>query len=111
MKSSTTSIRRARIATAVTLISAAAAMAFVAAKPSASHAKPSTSHFWTLHRDLFETSLGKLSQSGEPETIDGPAQEIYDDQAYPATSIGTAEQLAASNAAKAIAKLPGGKTT
>ena len=109
MKSSTTSIRRARIATAVTLISAAAAMAFVAAKPSASHAKPSTSHFWTLHRGAFETSLAQVKGGGEPESIDGAAQEAYDNRAYPATYIKPAQQQAAARAASAIAKLPGGK--
>src|SRR5713101_3371025 len=109
MKSRTTSIRRPRIAIAGALFIAAAAMAFVAAKTSTSHIKPSVSHFRTLHRDLFETSLGKLSQSGEPESIrihNGRAQEAYDDRAYPNKWIGAAEQLAAANAANTIATLP-----
>jgi len=58
---------------------------------------------------LFETSLGKLSQSGEPESIrihNGRAQEDYDNRAYPKKWIGAAQQLAAANAAKAIANLP-----
>ncbi|PYX72457.1 MAG: hypothetical protein DMG72_14925 [Acidobacteria bacterium] len=58
---------------------------------------------------MFETSLGKLSQSGEPESIrihNGRAQEDYDNRAYPKKWIGAAQQLAAANAAKAIANLP-----
>ena len=109
MKSRTTSIRRPRIAIAGALFIAAAAMAFVAVKTSTSHAKPSVSHFRALHRDLFETSLGKLSQSGEPESIrihNGRAQEDYDNRAYPKKWIRAAQQLAAANAAKAIANLP-----
>jgi hypothetical protein len=83
------------------------------AKPEATSVRSNTfaSHLRKLHRDAFETSLGKLSRSGEPESMDGPAQQIYDDQAYPATSIGAAQQVAAANAAKAIGKLPAGKQT
>src|SRR5713101_7328693 len=115
MKSSTTAIRRPRIAIAGALFIAAVAMAFVAAKTSTStsHAKTSASHFRTLHRDLFETSLGGLSQSGEPESIrihNGRAQEAYDNRAYPKKWIEAAQQLAAANAANAIANLPAGTT-
>jgi hypothetical protein len=104
-----------RIGIAGTLISAAAAMAFVAAKTSTppSHAKTSVSHLRTLHRDLFETSLGQLSQSGEPESMrihNGRAQEAYDNRAYPKKWIGAAQQLAAANAAYAIANLPAATT-
>jgi hypothetical protein len=67
--------------------------------------------FATLDRDVFETSLGKLSGSGEPGSIEGPEQEAYDNRAYPAVSIAAVQQLAAGNAAKAIGKLPGGKKT
>jgi hypothetical protein len=98
-----------RIAIAVLLVSAAAAMAFVAVKPSISHAKTSTNHFRTLHRNVFETSLGQLSQSGEPEATrihNGRAQEAYDNRAYPKKSIAAAQQVAAANAANAIAALP-----
>ncbi len=68
-------------------------------------------HFMKLDRDAFQTSLGKVSNGGEPVSSDGPAQEAYDNQAYPAASIAAAQQLAAANAAKAIGKLPGGKKT
>ncbi len=68
-------------------------------------------HFMSLVRDAFKTSLGEVSNGGEPESIDGPAQEVYDNQAYPAMSIAAAQQLAAANAAAAIGKLPGGKKT
>ncbi len=96
-----------RIATAGTLISAAASMAFVAAKTSTSHPKISVSQFRALHRDAFETRLG-LTQSGEPESIqihNGRAQEAYDNRAYPNKWIGHAQQLAAANAANTIASL------
>jgi hypothetical protein len=66
MKSRTISIGRPRIAIAGALFIAAAAMAFVAVRKSNNHAKPPVSDFRTLHRDLLETSLGELSQSGEP---------------------------------------------
>ncbi len=100
-----------RIATAVTLISAAAAMAFVAAKTSTStsHAKTSASHLKMLRRDLLETSLGGLTKSGEPESTrihNGRAQEAYDNRAYPKKWIGADQQLAAANAANAITSLP-----
>src|SRR5947207_1027373 len=104
-------LRHLRIAGAVTLMSAAAAMAFVAAKTSTSSGKTSTSHFRTFDRDKLETLLGKGKGGGEPESINGPAQEDYDNRAYPATSIAAAQQVGALNAAKAIAKLPGGKST
>jgi hypothetical protein len=97
-----------RIATAVTLTSAAAAMAFVAAKTSPSHAKISTSHLRPRHGDVFETSLGKLSQSGEPEASrihNGRAQEAYDNRAYPKKWIDAAQQVTAANAANTIAAL------
>jgi hypothetical protein len=101
-----------RIATVGTLVSAAAAMAFVAAKTSTSpsHAKLSASQLRMLHQDLFETSLGGLSQSGEPESTgkihNGRAQEAYDNRAYPNKWIGPDQQLAAANAANTIASLP-----
>src|SRR5438477_4539545 len=99
-----------RIAGADTLMSAAAAMAFVAAKPSASHAKPSLSDLRVLHRrDAFETSQGlNRSRSGEPESTaihNGRAQEHYDNRAYPKKWIDAAQQIAAANAANAIAAL------
>ena len=68
-------------------------------------------HFAKLDRDVFKTSLGKLTNGGEPESIDGPNQEAYDNRAYPAASIAAAQQSAAANAAQAIGKLLGGKST
>jgi hypothetical protein len=97
-----------RIAITGTLISAGAAMAFVAAKTPTSHVKTSTSHLRRLHRDAFETSLGQLSQSGEPEASghhNGRAQEAYDNRAYPKKWIEAAQQLGAANAAQAISSL------
>ncbi len=108
-------------------MSAAAAMAFVAVKPSsvslsgksdrkgestlgARTALPIAlaNHLREHHGDLFETSLGKLSQSGEPESTrihNGRAQEAYDNRAYPKKSIAPAQQLAAGAAAKAVSNL------
>jgi len=83
-------------------------MAFVAAKTSPSHAKISTSHLRPRHGDVFETSLGKLSQSGEPEASrihNGRAQEAYDNRAYPKKWIDAAQQVTAANAANTIAAL------
>src|SRR5437762_8467521 len=103
-----------RIFTAGALVSAAAAMAFVAAKTStsASHAKPSLSDLRVLHRrDTLETSpggRGGLTRSGEPESSrihNGRAQEHYDNRAYPKKWIDAAQQVAAANAANAIAAL------
>src|SRR5881398_1866274 len=102
-----------RIFTAGALVSAAAAMAFVAAKTSTSTspAKPSLSDLRVLHRrDAFETSQGGLnrSRSGEPESSgihNGRAQEHYDNRAYPRKWIDAAQQVAAANAANAIAAL------
>jgi hypothetical protein len=68
-------------------------------------------HFAKLDRDVFKTSLGKMSGGGEPGSIEGPEQEAYDNRAFPATHIAAAQQLAAANAAKAIGKLPGGKSS
>src|SRR5881394_3012162 len=101
-----------RIFTAGALVSAAAAMAFVAVKTStsASRAKPSLSDLRVLHRrDAFETSQGlNRSRSGEPESSrihNGRAQEHYDNRAYPRKWIDAAQQVAAANAANAIAAL------
>ena len=68
-------------------------------------------HFSKLDRDAFQTSLKKISGGGEPARIEGPDQEAYDNRAYPAASIAAAQQLAAANAAMAIGKLPGGKSS
>src|SRR5437773_3134322 len=106
-----------RIFTAGALVSAAAAMAFVAVKTStsASHAKTSVNHLNMLRRDLLETSLG-VTRSGEPEAgtkiseaikkiHNGRAQQLYDDRAYPREFIESAQQITAANAAKQVASL------
>ena len=101
-----------RMAGVVTLMSAAAAMAFVAVKTSTStastsHAKISMSDFRARHGDVFETLAG-VGRSGEPESNkihDGHAQQAYDDRAYPRKWIEAAQQVAAANAANVIASL------
>jgi hypothetical protein len=108
-----------RIASAVLLISAAAAMAFVAAKTSTStnHAKISMSAF-RARQEAFETSLG-ATRSGEPDSSNpstkiseavkkihnGHAQQLYDDRAYPREFIESAQQIAAAKTAQKIASL------
>jgi hypothetical protein len=99
-----------RIFTAGALVSAAAAMAFVAVKTS-NHKQTSLSDLRAFHhRDAFETKQGGLnrSQSGEPEAgriHNGRAQEHYDNRAYPRKWIDAAQQQAAASAANAIAAL------
>jgi hypothetical protein len=117
-----------RIATVIALMSGASALAFVAVNPSSvslsgkSDRKSESklggktalpiallNHLRERHGDAFETSLGKLSQSGEPEASgkhNGRAQEAYDNRAYPKKWIEAAQQLTAANAANAIADLP-----
>ncbi len=68
-------------------------------------------HFRTLDRDMFRTSVAKVPGGGEPASMEGAAQEAYDNRAYPAASIAAAQQLAAATAADAIRKRPGGKKT
>jgi hypothetical protein len=104
-----------RIAVAGTLLSAALAMAFVAAKTSgpllsgkSDRAKLVRSEAAKRH---FETVLGRAEESGQTPGLNGAAQEKYDNQAYPATSIQDAQVQAAANAAKNLGKLPGGKKT
>ncbi len=54
--------------------------------------------------DHFKTLLGRAKSSGEGSRIDGPAQEAYDNRAYPSKWIGANEQRAARAAANAIRK-------
>jgi len=72
---------------------------------------PGVPHFRSVDRDRFGTSVAKMSGGAEAEATDGPAQEAYDNLAYPAASIAAAQQQAALFAANAIGKLPGGKKT
>ena len=116
-----------RIATVIALMSSAAALAFVAVNPSSvslsgkSDRKGESklggktalpiallNHLRERHGDAFETSLGKLSWSGEPESTrkhNGRAQEMYDNRAYPKKWIDAAQQQVAASAATALATL------
>jgi hypothetical protein len=106
-----------RIATTGAFVTAAAALAFVAANPSgeflsarskAKVAAKSVSPSAATSR--FRTLLGNPNQKdGEAGPNNEAAQAIYDDQAYPATYIQAAQQQNALNAANAIGRLPGGK--
>src|SRR5215471_5760496 len=110
-----------RIAGAVTLLSAAAAMAFVAVNPSGnllsgkSKAKVENKFAANSARanaltSRFRTLLGNPNEKdGEAGPMNEAAQAIYDDQAYPAKFIEPAQQLNALNASNTIKRLPGGK--
>src|SRR5437870_2280811 len=102
-----------RIATAVTLMSAAAAMGVTALKIStppllgkADLKRQANDKF----RARFQTLLS-FGDGGEDGSRDGAAQEAYDNRAYPAALIAAPQQQAAANAASAIGKLPAGKKT
>ncbi len=66
-------------------------------------------HFRTVDRDVFKTVFSKVANGGESLARDGAAQEEYDNRAYPAVAIASAQQIAAAFAANNIGKLPGGK--
>jgi hypothetical protein len=103
----------------VTLLSAAAAMALVAAKtssPSVFGKSAGESKSQLASNPLRSPILASRFQTllrgdGGEGPADGRAQEDYDNRAYPATAIAAAQQQAAANAAKAVGKLPGGKKT
>jgi hypothetical protein len=118
-----------RVAIAGAFVTTAAGLAFVAAKsssplPAAESSSPPLAakpdgkvranleaKFVRNKRfaDHFKTLLGRAKSSGEGSRIDGPAQEAYDNRAYPSKWIGAAEQRAARAAANALWK--GGKHT
>ena len=109
-----------RIAGAVTLLSAAAAMAFVAVSPSGPlrektdgkveaklAAKSLRSNVFGRH---LQTLLGPAHEKdAEHNPADGASQAIYDDKAYPAKHIQPAQQRNALMAANTIRRSPGGK--
>ncbi len=107
-----------RTAVAITLTSAAVAMALVAANPSGpslfgkSDGKAKASlQANSARAKAFMVHFKALSavKNGGEGSVDGKAQEDYDNRAYPATSIAAAQQQAAANAAKQLGKFPGGK--
>jgi hypothetical protein len=102
-----------RIFIAGALVSAAAAMAFVAVKSSSpllsdksagkDEAKVEPRFLRNkAFADHFKTLLGRAKSSGEGSRLDGAAQEAYDNRAYPAQWIAPAQQRAAQAAANAI---------
>jgi hypothetical protein len=107
-----------RIAVAGTVLSAAVAMAFVAANtsgPLSSGKSASEGETKHIRSDIFkhhlETILNRGNGGEAGEAGKSAAQEKLDNQAYPATSIASAQQQASANAAKQLGKLPGGKKT
>jgi hypothetical protein len=102
-----------RIASVLTLFSAAAAMAFVGANPSRPllsvkpdskmqsnlRAKSVRANSFVTH---FQTLLGRAKSSGEGPAMESFAQEIYDNTAYPSKFIGEAQRWGAAEAAKAV---------
>jgi len=112
-----------RFASAGALLFAAAAMAFVATNSSGPLAVGKSNSTGKAKLDMriarsrafgdhLKTLLSPARENGaERNPLEGAAQEAYDNQAYPAKSIAVAQQRAASNSAKAIARLTGGKKT
>jgi hypothetical protein len=102
-----------RIATAMALMSAAAAMALLAAKPSSQPlsaksdskgaaklgAKYVRSRAFANH---LQTLLGREDSSGEGSRLNGFAQELYDNTAYPNTHITAERQRGAALAADTL---------
>jgi transposase-like protein len=65
------------------------------------------SHYSRLDPDRFQTAVGKIGKSGERNRLDGPNQETYSNQAYPALAIAPAQvQTAARAAARIRARAP-----
>ncbi len=104
-----------RIASAGTFISAAAAMAFVVAKPSGPlsgksdrkgeaklGAKSVRSKAFANH---FQTLLGREKSSGEGSPMNSFAQELYDNTAYPNKFIAEPQRRGAANAAKVLSQM------
>ena len=102
-----------RIATAVTLTSAAAAMAFVAVNNSSPLLSGNSAGKGEAKlevrsvrnkalADHFKTLFGRAKSSGEGSPIDGLAQEAYDNRAYPSTWIAPAQRKNARAASNAI---------
>jgi hypothetical protein len=60
------------------------------------------SHYSRLDPDRFQTVVGKIGKSGELNRVDGPSQETYSNQAYPALAIRPAQVQAAAQAAARI---------
>ena len=102
-----------RFGSGVALISAAAALAFVAANnsspllsgKSAGKGEAKLEARFLRNKafaDHYKTLLGRAKSSGEGSRVDGAAQEAYDNRAYPATWIAPAQRKNARAAAEAI---------
>jgi hypothetical protein len=112
-----------RFASAGALLFAAAGMAFVATNSSGPLAVGKSNNSGKAKLDMriahsrafgdhLKTLLGAAEENGaERNPLEGAAQELYDNQAYPAKSIAAAQRIAAFNSAAAIGRLPGGKQT
>jgi hypothetical protein len=60
---------------------------------------------------MFRTALAKVPGGGEPASIDGAAQQDYDDRAYPAVHIAHEQEAGAAAADDDVRRRPGGKLT
>jgi hypothetical protein len=109
-----------RIAAAITLMSAAAAMALFAANPSGPSlfGKSDGKTKWgrdanVVRSDAFKKRIQTVLDigNGGEGPFDGAAQEAYDNRAYPKHSIDAGTARAAANAADALAKLPTARQT
>jgi hypothetical protein len=91
-------------------VAAALAAVIVSASWAGAGAKVSASALRFPAGERGETLLGVGSGEASP-LLNGPAEEIYSDTAYPATSIAPAQQRGAEKAAKKLAGLNPGQTT
>src|SRR4029079_3244106 len=92
--------RYALRAIVVAAIVVGAALGVSQARESGNHqARPNRQHFMRVGEGQFATSLNAV-RTGEPSGLDGPNQEIYSNQAYPALTIAAAQRQAAATAAR-----------
>jgi transposase-like protein len=101
--------RYALRAIVVAAIVVGAALGVSQARESGNHqARPNSPHFMRVGEGQFATSLNAV-RTGEPSGLDGPNQEIYSNQAYPALTIAAAQRQAAATAAAKIKTKPAKK--
>ena len=102
---------RSRLGAAiVSLAAGTAVLAMAANRPTRPKPQPRrVPHFRSFDKDRFATSVSRVADGGEPASMDGVAQDAYDNRAYPAAFIAHEQQVAAASAADDVKKWPGGK--
>jgi hypothetical protein len=97
-----------RIAMACALLIVAGAITFVASKASTELNRKRSFKSHVLAMERREALPGNSKSSGEGSRINGVAQEIYDNTAYPSTFIADAQRKGAASAAQALNTLASG---